>query len=237
VLIDVAYENINFDRYPLDKFGYTTIRLYHGCDKPYNEINFKEFRITTDFGQGFYTTVLEEQAAYWAYKKHLKNRNNTVSILYTFILRVKIVNNTITGLKVKKYDKMDKACLDEITNNRLRFFLEKRKISIPIDRDIDCIIGAMADGNNMIDILTIYHNAGRINPDKYINLLGFKKRNGEIQYTNQIVFRTYKALSMLKAISIHSIQKKESKIITIPYIGGEKYLFKLNTQFMRLRKE
>ncbi|GFZ32993.1 hypothetical protein CSC2_35190 [Clostridium zeae] len=46
--------------------------LYHGSNVEIRKINYKECRKTADFGRGFYTTNIKEQAIIWAKRKAIE---------------------------------------------------------------------------------------------------------------------------------------------------------------------
>jgi hypothetical protein len=227
----IIYENVDFTQYTQDKDGYITIPVYHGCVKIYNKIDLTTFRTNTDFGQGFYTTVLFDQAAKWAYKLHNRNLNILTPFVYTFNFKVKIKEDQILNLKIKKFNKMDKAWLDEITNNRCNKTLKHLGVYIPLDMSIDCLIGAMLDGVEIEERLMEYHNSGRINPDNYIKLMKFKNHSSSDKYTNQIAFRTYKGLTRLTATRLDIVKPCNNYYSITPVIRSDGILNRLNRQF------
>ncbi len=61
----------------------TELILYHGSDSFFEKIDLEKSQNRRDFGKGFYTTVLEEQARNWAYKQMLRNEK-AESYVYKF---------------------------------------------------------------------------------------------------------------------------------------------------------
>jgi hypothetical protein len=95
--------------------------LFHGS---YKEITRPEIRIgrhTKDFGNGFYCTVIREQAVRWA-----KRFDTPVVNTYTALIN--------DNLKVLNFEEMTDEWLDFIAACRLG-----------IGHDYDIVIGAMAD--------------------------------------------------------------------------------------------
>ena len=95
--------------------------IYHGS---FLKIETQEIRLgkyNKDFGNGFYCTILEEQAIRWAQKN-----DTPVLNIYEY--------NENTNLKVKEFTVMSEEWLDFIINCRNG-----------IQHDFDIVIGAMAD--------------------------------------------------------------------------------------------
>jgi hypothetical protein len=230
----ITYENIDFSQYSQDEYGYSNITLYHGCIRLYDVIKLTDFGVNGDFGQAFYTTVIKQQAIEWAYKKCLIEHKPVQAIVYTFNFKVKIKEDQVLNLKIKKFNKMDKAWLDEITNNRLRQELSTEGIIIP-KFDTDIIIGPMLDGKNIHILLRDYYNSGRKNPNKYITLMKFRNKDGTARYSNQVAFCSYKALRHLRTTNVELIlYKKGNNYAIVTHKDGDYHMASLNNQFKSL---
>lgn len=95
--------------------------IYHGSNQEIKEPKIIKTKFNKDFGDGFYCTILEEQAIKWA-KKYDKSIVN----LYEYVENPK--------LKIKEFTIMSEEWLDFIVNSR------HGKA-----HDYDIVIGAMAD--------------------------------------------------------------------------------------------
>ena len=95
--------------------------VYHGSYCKVENPEIKQGKFSKDFGEGFYCTILEEQAIKWARK-------------YDTPIVTKYEYNENSKLKIKDFTVMTEEWLDFIINCR-----QGKK------HDYDIVIGAMAD--------------------------------------------------------------------------------------------
>ena len=95
--------------------------IYHGSNQRIDNPDIIKTKFNKDFGDGFYCTILEDQAIKWA-----KKYDNGVVNLYEY--------NENPTLKIKEFIVMSEEWLDFIINSR------NGK-----NHEYDIVIGAMAD--------------------------------------------------------------------------------------------
>ena len=144
--------------------------LYHGS---YLEIQMPDLmhsRINVDFGRGFYTTPIYEQAVKWCEKFKRRGKNGVVSF-YNFN------ENAYQKLKVLKFDSYSEEWLD--------FILSCRTGSDSTDYDI--VVGGVAN-DKVFNTVELYFD-NLIDKKEAIRRLRYEKPN------LQICFRSQKALN------------------------------------------
>lgn len=147
--------------------------VYHGS---YMEIEFPQIRkhkYTKDFSWGFYCTEIQEQAERWA------ERFDTPIVN---VYKVKCVGE----LNIKSFDGYNEDWLDFVVNCRSGE-----------THSYDVVVGAMAD-DTIYEYLEGYR-AGRMNKEKFFDLMKFKYP------THQISFHTIKALDCIDFIESYTI--------------------------------
>ena len=147
------------------------IRFYHATEIQLNKSHNKR-----DFGTGFYTTILEEQAREWAYRLSLRNHSKDY-----YVMKFLFAENE--ELKIKRFDSLSIEWLEFIKENRSRGRLQ---------HDYDVVIGPVADDNTM-ETVQLYI-AGILNAEEAVNRLRYNKVN------NQVSFHTQKALEYLRFV-------------------------------------
>jgi hypothetical protein len=148
------------------------MKLFHGSNAVFDKVSLDFSRGRRDFGRGFYTTSLREQAKEWAESMCRRYRTQT-AYLYEFEL-------SLTGLTVKKFDAMTKDWLDFILENRM-----KREIGY----NYDVVIGPVAN-DRTVNTLSLYMD-GELTLEETLARLTYMQAN------NQISMHTRKALDNL----------------------------------------
>ncbi|MBE7055033.1 MAG: DUF3990 domain-containing protein [Ruminococcaceae bacterium] len=147
--------------------------LYHGS---YIEIQRPELsfsRDNVDFGKGFYTTPIYEQAVKWCGKFIRRNKNGVVS-------RYEFDDNAFEKLKVLNFDTYSEEWLD--------FILVCRQGKDNTDYDI--VIGGVAD-DKVFNTVELYFD-NLIDKEEAIKRLKYEKPN------LQVCLRTQKAIDYLR---------------------------------------
>lgn len=150
--------------------------LFHGTDIDFTNICLDRSHNKRDFGTGFYTTILENQAEEWAYRLSLRNHSKGY-----YVMKFLFTENS--DLKIKRFDSLNKEWLEFIKENRSKGGLQ---------HDFDVVIGPVADDSTM-ETVQLYV-AEILTADEAVNRLRYNKVN------NQISFHTKKALTYLKFI-------------------------------------
>ena len=163
--------------------------LYHGSNTDIKEINLAMCRPYKDFGQGFYLTVLKEQAEKMA---------NRVARIYggTPILNIYMIDDSfrqIDDLNIKDFGtETSEEWARFVRNNRNRKFVNFSDTECNFGNKYDIVIGPIAD-DNMALLFRQYEN-GVITFQNMLNGIIYKKTS------NQYSFHTNKAISLLKKV-------------------------------------
>lgn len=139
--------------------------LYHGSIKEIPNPLITIGRDKLDFGRGFYTTELLEQAKIWACKR--ASILNSKPIISTYE-----ITNT-TGLNIHRFDGASEEWLDFIIANR-------KGIMAPHNYDI--VIGEMAD-DQVYDSINLYIR-DYIFKDELLRRIKMQKRNQQVCIVN-----------------------------------------------------
>ena len=152
----------------------TSMIVYHGTNVNFERIDLRKSRNNRDFGKGFYTTSLFEQAVRWAENQFLRYGGGGCFVKYYDFSASELLN-------VKKFDKMDGEWLD---------FVRTCRIQGGIPHDYDIVVGPVANDNTMRTIAL--YIAGIYTTNQAIDQLRFFRAN------NQISFHTEAALHCLQ---------------------------------------
>ena len=146
--------------------------LYHGSFIEINKPDLKHSRPNVDFGKGFYTTPIYEQAVKWCSKFKKRGKNGIVT-------RYEFDENDNKALKLLKFDSYSEEWLDFILNCRRG----------KDNTDYDMVIGGVAN-DKVFNTVELFFD-GLIDKTEAIGRLRYEKPN------LQIAFRTDKALTYL----------------------------------------
>ena len=147
--------------------------LYHGTGICFKEIDLSKSKDKRDFGKGFYTTTIFEQAEKWAKNQYL--RYGTTG---SFVKEYEYVS--AVNLKIKVFDGMNKKWLE---------FVKRCRTEGGTPHDYDIIQGPVANDNTMRTIA--FYISGVYTIEQAIQQLSFFKVN------DQISFHTQEALKCL----------------------------------------
>ena len=155
--------------------------LYHGSNRPICEIDLAKGKKYKDFGQGFYTTHLREQAVYWS--RRIADRFGGEPAITAFEFDLDAA--TAEGLNIKIFEKPDKEWA--------LFVMANRRNGVPEFRhDYDIVIGPVAD-DRMARLFGLY-DMEIIDLDAVVAGLVYKDLN------SQYFFATEKALKYLSPL-------------------------------------
>ena len=165
--------------------------LYHGSNTDIKEINLSMCRPYKDFGQGFYLTVMKEQAEKMAKR---------VARIYggTPILNVYEIDDSfkqIKGLTIKDFGtRTSEEWARFVRNNRSKSFLDFSDPECNFDNKYDIVIGPIAD-DDMALLFRQYEN-GVISFENVLSGMVYKET------TNQYSFHTQKAIRLLRKAGV-----------------------------------
>lgn len=150
--------------------------LFHGTTADFDKIILSKSHNRRDFGKGFYTTLLQQQAKEWAYRMSLREKKNRYMV-YRYVFQEN------DNLKVKRFDALDEEWLAFIKDNRSKGGLQ---------HTYDVVIGPVADDDTM-ETIQLYIS-GILTANEAVERLKYNKVN------NQVSFHTDKALQYIKLI-------------------------------------
>lgn len=165
------------------------MRLYHGSNVDIKEINLAMCRPYKDFGQGFYLTVIREQA---------ENMARRVAMLYggeAVLNQYDIDEKSLMGkdLKIKNFGvKTSEEWARFVKNNRNRKFTDVSSPESNMDNKYDIVIGPIA--NDAMAVLFRQYENGMIDFGTMLKGMEYKET------TNQYSFHTEKAVQLLKKV-------------------------------------
>ena len=146
--------------------------LYHGSFLPIQNPDIEHSRARVDFGKGFYTTPLYEQAKKWCEKFKRAGEQGVIS-KYNFD---EIAYNNV---KVLKFDDYSEEWLD--------FILSCRRGNDNSDYDI--VIGGVAN-DKVFNTVELFFD-GLIDKKEAINRLRYEKPNFQVCIRSQAVIDAY----------------------------------------------
>jgi len=153
------------------------MKLYHGSYKAIERPDLSFSRLRTDFGRGFYTTPILEQAKRWA-KRFQRDQGMAVVSEYDFLLEADDYHKA--GIRVLDFTEYNTAWLRFITACRL---------GQAVDSELDMVIGGVAN-DKVFDTLQLYYD-GLINADEAVGRLRYDKPNLQVCLKTQHLINDY----------------------------------------------
>ena len=143
--------------------------IYHGSTDTIPQPLAKAGRPDLDFGQGFYTTDMLEQAQLWADRMHRQRHEQAVVNVYEFDRQ-----KAMREYRYLQFTDYDIEWLDFIAANRT---------GNPLWQEYDCIEGGIAN-DRVIDTVESYI-AGTIDAEHALAELSKHKPNNQICFISQ----------------------------------------------------
>jgi len=166
--------------------------LYHGSNRDFNNVDLSKSKDRRDFGKGFYTTTIREQALQWAYNMFVRFDGEGI-FLYEFDF------TPSDGLKSKYFPEISDEWFDFILSNR---------VSNVLQHDFDFVQGPVANDKTVLTITGFID--GLFTKEEAMRRLRYSKTN------DQVSLHTEKAVSLLKLLD-----KRKSSFDKIMYNGQE----------------
>jgi len=160
--------------------------LYHGSNIEIEKIDLVKCSPYRDFGKGFYTSPVREQALKMA-KRTVRLHREGSPYVTAFSFDDSLLSDTV--LKVKQFNNPDSEWARFVINNRNRKFLDTRSQDCNHDAKYDIVIGPVA--NDDIAALIDVFLAGLISDDALARELTFRELS--IQFS----FHTEKSIANL----------------------------------------
>ena len=155
--------------------------LYHGSNRQITGIDLSQGKKYKDFGQGFYTTHIREQAEYWSRRIADRFGGTPTVTEFSFHLDAAIAD----GLNIKIFENPDKEWALFVMANR-------RQNGEDFHHDYDIVIGPVAD-DRMARLFGLY-DMEIIDLEAVVAGLIYKDLN------SQYFFATEKSLKYIKRI-------------------------------------
>lgn len=157
------------------------MKLYHGTNVDFSEIDFTRCKPNKDFGRGFYLTDIKQQAIEMAVRRtKFEEKGSPIVQVYEFdegILASK-------DLKVKVFD--------GVSIDWAQFIVANRNARGKKTHDYDIVVGPIADDGVVFQINLFMQHF--ITIEELVGRLEFKKLN------SQYFFGTKKAISKLQRL-------------------------------------
>jgi len=163
--------------------------LYHGSNCIVDKIDLDKCHKFKDFGKGFYTTELEEQA--WNMAKRTAKLFGGKPVMNEFLLNEQIF--ATKTLNIKKFQKSDIEWATFVINNRNKEFKEIESLLCNTDNKYDVVIGPVA--NDDIRVTLELYVDGRLTSEALLESLKYKDLSQQISFhsLNAINFLTKRA--------------------------------------------
>lgn len=146
--------------------------LYHGSYTEVSSPLVKLGRDKVDFGQGFYLTMLKEQAEAWAKTISERKKKGARAVVSTFSLNMERIKEE--GYRVKTFERYDLAWLEYVIDSRKGGTLQNQ---------YDLVEGGVAN-DNVIDTVEDYEH-GVITAEQALGQLKYKAMNHQLCILNQ----------------------------------------------------
>ena len=159
--------------------------LYHGSNCVIDKIDLNKCKPFKDFGKGFYTTEIRDQAFRMA--KRIVRMFGGIPVMNEFILDENIFSDE--NIQLKHFTEPTIEWADFIINNRNRKFSDQSNVNSNHNNQYDVVIGPVAN-DDIILTLELYID-GRLSSNGLVEALRYK------ELSQQISFHTEKALSFL----------------------------------------
>ena len=161
----------------------TRLILYHGSNMDFETVDLSSSRDKRDFGKGFYTTTLREQARDWAAIFFDRYKGDGIFV-YEMELELS------SGVSIKSYEGLSEEWL---------LMVQKNRILGGIQHTYDIVQGPVANDKTTRTIAL--YMAGIITAEDAIKRLQFNQLN------NQVSLHTHAAISHLKMTGKHKYEE------------------------------
>jgi hypothetical protein len=167
--------------------------LYHGSNIEIEKINLDKCRPFKDFGRGFYTTTLKDQA--WSMAdRTVRIFKKGFPFVTEFTIDDELINNT--RFNKKYFTQPDINWARFVMNNRNEYYKDIDNPDCNTDCKYDMVFGPVA--NDDISALMDVYLSGIISDDALIKELIFRELN------NQISFHTERIITCLCKTGVYS---------------------------------
>jgi len=148
--------------------------VYHGGYEPVQQPEIRKGRNTKDFGEGFYCTIIKEQAQRWS-----RRYSTGIVSIYNVVLDEK--------LNIKEFREMSEEWLD--------FIIDCRSGKL---HNYDIVIGAMAD-DQIYNYISDYMD-GTITREQFWVLAKFKYPTHQIAFCSEKALKCLRYIDFEKVV-------------------------------------
>lgn len=167
------------------------MKLYHGSNTEFDVVDLSKCMPYKDFGRGFYTTILEDQA--WGMARRRAKIDGGIPIVTVYEIPNDLTNMPDLNCRVFA-EKPTIEWAIFITNNRNRKFENIKSAECNIDCKYDVVVGPVA--NDTVGLLIRQFSRGTIDAE-------YLKREFDFgRLTNQYTFHTEHALKYLQKVGV-----------------------------------
>jgi hypothetical protein len=170
--------------------------LYHGSNVVIEKIDLTKCKPYKDFGAGFYTTPLKEQALAMA-RRTVKIYREGKPYLSEFSCDDSIFGSStekVTPLNIKRFDKPDNEWARFVINNRNQKFSDIQSSDCNADCKYDIVLGPVA--NDDITALIDVYLSGILSDDALTRELTYR------DLSFQVSFHTEKSVAYLQKTGV-----------------------------------
>ena len=161
--------------------------LYHGSNMKIERVDLGKCKPFKDFGCGFYTTPLREQAVRMAVRTVRIYQEGKPCVTEFFFDDAHL---TSAALNIKQFKEPDNEWAKFVINNRNRLFTDIQNPCCNIDKKYDIVVGPVA--NDDITALIDVYLSGILSDEALTRELTFR------DLSIQISFHTEKSLTYLQ---------------------------------------
>jgi hypothetical protein len=166
--------------------------LYHGSNIEIEKIDLNKCRPHKDFGRGFYTTSLREQALAMA-KRTVRIYGEGTPCVTEFYFDDVVLKDT--RFNIKRFEKPNLEWAKFVVNNRNHNFKDFTSFECNTDGKYDIVTGHVA--NDDITALMNVYLAGILSDEALIKELMFR------ELSEQVSFHTERATACLQKKEVH----------------------------------
>lgn len=167
------------------------MKLFHGSNMEIDKVDLSMCMPNKDFGRGFYTTLLEEQA--W----RMAQRRTRIAGGIPTVTVYEVPDNMVEIEELNFRVFNDNPTIEWaifIRNNRDRKFSDYESLECNLDCKYDVVVGPVAD--DTVGLLIRQFSRGTIDAEYMKREFDFGK------LTNQYTFHTEKSLKYLKKVGV-----------------------------------
>jgi hypothetical protein len=167
--------------------------LYHGSHTHFDTIDLQKGRLFKDFGQGFYTTLFQDQAENWARVMAARIGTNQ-----GFVSIYEVSHERFIELNYLLFDKPSEDWAYFIMHNRARSYTNKTARLQNHSLQYDIVEGPVANDNIAVVLdqfmMNMKSGTALVEALEYKNL------------SHQISFHTQRALELLRLVEYYAVK-------------------------------